>query len=474
MALIIKDRIQETWTGTGTGNVALGGAPLGYNTFSSVMTAPSDTTYYALVNPNAATTEWEVGIGTYSGANTLTRSTVLANSLGTTALISFTAGTKYVFIDAPAAKLVLTDASGVIASPSISSPTFSGTIAGTPAVDSASSLSNQIFTLNFGQTSYEYVLTATNATGTGSVATLSFATLNAPNAIPVGSTILVSGVTTTGGTGTVATTAASGTGTTATISFAAQAVAPPVGSVVTIAGVTPTGYNGTYTVTASSTTSVSYANTTTGVQTVAGTVLFTYNGLFTVSASSATTVSFVSPAFATFSAVGTIQAGKLIPVTGESFTVSLASAALWNACTIPTGELYGASQPIVQAGNAGNALVSTITSSTGTGAAATLTFAVLAEPPRVGSTITVAGNGAYDGSFTVTASTPTTVTYASSATGLVTGGTITFETVNTLTDEFEMDAFSVAISKGTSPTLNVSVNAANPIVGPRQIAVQLF
>lgn len=69
-----------------------------------------------------------------------------------------------------------------------------------------------------------------------------------------------------------ATTAASGTGTVATITFAAQAAAPPVGSLVTIAGVTPTGYNVTdAVVTASSTTTVSYANTTTGAQTVAGT-----------------------------------------------------------------------------------------------------------------------------------------------------------------------------------------------------------
>lgn len=71
----------------------------------------------------------------------------------------------------------------------------------------------------------------------------------------------------------VATTAASGTGTTATITFAAQTAAPPVGSLVTVAGVTPTGYNVTNAVvTASTTTTVSYANTTTGAQTVAGTV----------------------------------------------------------------------------------------------------------------------------------------------------------------------------------------------------------
>ena len=72
---------------------------------------------------------------------------------------------------------------------------------------------------------------------------------------------------------TLATTVTSGNGTTATISFAAQAAAPfEVGSQIIVAGVTPVGYNGTFTVTACTTTTVSYANATTGAQTVAGTV----------------------------------------------------------------------------------------------------------------------------------------------------------------------------------------------------------
>lgn len=72
---------------------------------------------------------------------------------------------------------------------------------------------------------------------------------------------------------TLATTATSGTGTTATITFAAQAAAPfQIGSQIIVAGVTPAGYNGTFTVTGCTTTTVSYANATTGVQTVAGTV----------------------------------------------------------------------------------------------------------------------------------------------------------------------------------------------------------
>lgn len=74
-------------------------------------------------------------------------------------------------------------------------------------------------------------------------------------------------------TSSIATTAASGTGTTATLTFAARSVAPyTVGQSIVVAGVTPTGYNGTFTVTACTTTTVSYANTTTGAQTVAGTI----------------------------------------------------------------------------------------------------------------------------------------------------------------------------------------------------------
>jgi len=68
------------------------------------------------------------------------------------------------------------------------------------------------------------------------------------------------------------TTGASGNGTTATISFGVLAAIYPVGSQIIVAGVTPSGYNGTFTVTSSLPTSVSYANATTGSQTVAGTL----------------------------------------------------------------------------------------------------------------------------------------------------------------------------------------------------------
>lgn len=64
---------------------------------------------------------------------------------------------------------------------------------------------------------------------------------------------------------------ATGAAGTATLTYA-PSYKIPVGSTIVVAGVTPGGYNGTYTVTASSSGSVSYANATTAAQTVSGTI----------------------------------------------------------------------------------------------------------------------------------------------------------------------------------------------------------
>lgn len=74
------------------------------------------------------------------------------------------------------------------------------------------------------------------------------------------------------------TTAASGTGSVATLTFGTRSFPPfTVGQSITVTGMTPSGYNGTYTVTACTNTIVSYASTTTGAQTVAGTITYTNN-----------------------------------------------------------------------------------------------------------------------------------------------------------------------------------------------------
>jgi len=74
MALVLKDRVKEQTTTTGTGTVTLGGAVSGFETFSAV--GNGNTTYYAIVSQTAD--EWEVGLGTYTASGTLlSRDTIL-------------------------------------------------------------------------------------------------------------------------------------------------------------------------------------------------------------------------------------------------------------------------------------------------------------------------------------------------------------------------------------------------------------
>jgi hypothetical protein len=107
MALLLKDRVKETTTTTGTGDVTLAGAVEGFQTFGAVL-SNSDTTYYAISHRDYD--EWEVGLGTYdSTAGTIARTTVLESSNSGSA-VSFTAGTKDIFITLPAEKAVTLDA----------------------------------------------------------------------------------------------------------------------------------------------------------------------------------------------------------------------------------------------------------------------------------------------------------------------------------------------------------------------------
>jgi len=106
MALIVTDRVKETSTTTGTGALTLAGAATGFRAFSAVCST-NDTFYYAIQavdGSGAPTGDWEVGLGTYSGANTLTRTTVLASS-NAGAAVSLAAGTKQVWLDLAASQV---------------------------------------------------------------------------------------------------------------------------------------------------------------------------------------------------------------------------------------------------------------------------------------------------------------------------------------------------------------------------------
>lgn len=100
MPRIAEDRVLETTTTTGTGALTLAGAVTGFRAFSAVMTSPSDTCYYvieAVDGSGVPTGEWETGLGTYSAANTLTRTTVLESS-NSGSVVTLSAGTKRVFM----------------------------------------------------------------------------------------------------------------------------------------------------------------------------------------------------------------------------------------------------------------------------------------------------------------------------------------------------------------------------------------
>ena len=127
MALVVKDRVQETSTTSGTGTLTLAGAVAGFQTFSSAI-GNGNTTFYTIYDNVAQV--WEVGIGTV-GAGTLARTTVLSNSSGNTSPITLAGNTASVFCTYPAEQSVNLDASGNV-SPlgTISSGTWQGSTVG--------------------------------------------------------------------------------------------------------------------------------------------------------------------------------------------------------------------------------------------------------------------------------------------------------------------------------------------------------
>ena len=109
MPLVVKDRVRETTTTVGTGTVTLAGAVTGFQSFSAI--GDGNTTFYTIAGQG--TNEWEVGIGTYtSSGTTLSRDTVLESSSGG-AKVSFSAGTKDVFVTYPAERTLTGGGGGI-------------------------------------------------------------------------------------------------------------------------------------------------------------------------------------------------------------------------------------------------------------------------------------------------------------------------------------------------------------------------
>jgi hypothetical protein len=92
------DRVLETTTSTGTGDITTAGAVTGFQTFNTAIGTNVMTDYciVAVDGSGVPTGEWEVGEGYLSGSTTLVRAVPLSGSASTP--VSFSAGTKRVFI----------------------------------------------------------------------------------------------------------------------------------------------------------------------------------------------------------------------------------------------------------------------------------------------------------------------------------------------------------------------------------------
>lgn len=157
MALVIRDRVKETSTTTGTGTITLTGAYDGYRTFASCVSTGS-VVYYCIHNTAVGYVgEWEVGYGTFTLSGTTLSRTAVYSSSNAGSLVSFSAGTKEVFITQPADQAVYQETDGTVA---ISVTGSSGSCTGNAT-------------------------TATSATTVSSIGTTQVTTLYSPNGATV-------------------------------------------------------------------------------------------------------------------------------------------------------------------------------------------------------------------------------------------------------------------------------------------------
>lgn len=96
---VVADRVLETSTTTGTGNITLAGAVSGFQTFAAECSVGDTFPYYieAVDGSGNPTGEYECGVGTLLTSSTFARSTVDTSS-NSDALVSLSSGTKYVGI----------------------------------------------------------------------------------------------------------------------------------------------------------------------------------------------------------------------------------------------------------------------------------------------------------------------------------------------------------------------------------------
>ena len=220
--LFVRDRVKQGTTTTGAGTITLDSSFGGYQNFSVLDNGTQ--TFYAIEE----STNWEVGIGTYS-SNTLTRDTVLAGASGDGVPI-YLSGSATAFITYPASGAVFT--TGNIASLTgvklgVSGVAFSDGTTQTTAGTSFSATSGARIDLNDGRIS---TIESTGVALTGSVSSLAGSGVGYSSRI---STIESTGVALTGS---VSSLAGSGVGYSSRISTIESTGVALTGSVSSLAG----------------------------------------------------------------------------------------------------------------------------------------------------------------------------------------------------------------------------------------------
>ena len=161
MALVLKDRVRETSTSTGTGTITLAGAVTGFQSFSAI--GSGNTTFYTITMAG----DWEVGLGTYTAPDQLSRDTVLESS-NSNALVNFGTGTKDVFATFPAEGFDRPPAIGGTTPNTITGTTITANdlVGGLPASFVINDFNNTGVTCTFGinQTTLNPYITATDGT----------------------------------------------------------------------------------------------------------------------------------------------------------------------------------------------------------------------------------------------------------------------------------------------------------------------
>jgi hypothetical protein len=405
MAFITSDRVRDTSTTTGAGSITVSGtAPVGYQTFSAVLTA-ADTFYYAI--QGQTTSEWEVGVGTYSSANVFARTTILASSNSNTA-VTFSAGVKDVFITLSAAKTLQfkpTDTPtagsipyGIGSTLAYSAAGTSGQVltsagAGTPTWTTASvgtvtsvaqSFTGGLISVSGSPITSSGTLALTVAGTSGGVPYFSGASTWATSALLSANALMVGG-----GTGAAPSTATTGAGVVTALGVAVGST----GAIVVNGGVLGTPSSGTLT----NATGLPLATGVTGTLAIAN------GGTNSTATATAGGVGYGTGTAHAYSAAGT---------SGQVLTSAGAGTPTWTAASVGTvtsvavsGGTTGLTTsggPVTTSGTvtlAGTLAVANggtgVTSSTGTGST------VLSASPTFTGSVTLPGTGIWDSSGNV-------------------------------------------------------------------------